>query len=112
VFVVVTDGVKSVSVKEGESVILHTGVTEIQGYDLIMWKINDNLIAEINKGSKRLLIIDKDNKKFNGRLQMHHQSGSLIISDSETKDCGVYHLDMISSSHTLERTISVTVRGE
>ncbi|KAG1928755.1 hypothetical protein F2P79_023412 [Pimephales promelas] len=110
-FYMTVDGVKSVSVKEGESVILHTGVTEIQGYDLIMWKINDNLIAEINKGSKRFLIIDKDNKKFNGRLQMHHQSGSLIISGSETKDCGVYHLDMISSSHTLERTISVTVSG-
>ncbi|CAM4659213.1 unnamed protein product [Leuciscus chuanchicus] len=102
-------GVKTVSVKEGESVILHTGVTEIQGYDQILWKIEDNIIAEINKGTKLFLIIDKDNEKFNGRLQMHHQSGSLIISDSENKDSGVYHLNMISSSHTIQRTISVTV---
>ncbi len=37
VFVVETDGVKSVSVMEGDSVTLHTGVSEIQRDDVITW---------------------------------------------------------------------------
>ncbi len=43
-FVVETDVVESVSVMEGDSVTLHTGVTEIQRDDQIVWKFEDQVI--------------------------------------------------------------------
>lgn len=109
--VAVADGVKTVSVKEGELVILDTGVTEIQGYDRISWKKEDYLVAEFNQQTKLFLKRDRNNR-FNGRLQLHPQNGYVTISDSKTTDSGVYHLDMSSSSHNLQRTISVRVKGE
>ncbi|ROL45388.1 hypothetical protein DPX16_4729 [Anabarilius grahami] len=108
--VTIHGGVKTVSVKEGESVILHTDVTEIQGYDLILWKKEDYLVAEFNQQTKLFLRRDRDNR-FNGRLQLHPQTGSVIISDSGDSDSGVYHLNMNSSSHNLQRTISVAVKS-
>lgn len=72
-FVVLTGGVKTVLVKEGESVILHTGVTEIQGYDQILWKTEDNIIAEINKGTKLFLIIQWQTADASPIWISHHQ---------------------------------------
>lgn len=107
-----TDGVKNVSVKKGESITLHTGVIDIQIYDLVLWKFEDELIAEINKLTNQLLLHDKRDERIRDRLQLSEKSGSLTISDSETTDSGVYHLIMSSSTHTLQRNISVTVKGE
>ncbi|KAF4097443.1 carcinoembryonic antigen-related cell adhesion molecule 1-like isoform X2 [Onychostoma macrolepis] len=107
--VTVRDAVKTVSVMEGESVTLPTGVIEIQGYDLVLWKFKDNSVAEINKGTNQFLVYDSDDVRFKGRLQLNEKSGSLIISNSKTTDSGDYHLNMSSSSHFLQRTIGVTV---
>ncbi len=112
VFVAVADAVKTVSVMEGESATVPTGVIEIQGYDLILWKFKDNSVAEINKGTNQFLVYDSGDVRFKGRLKLNEKSGSLIISNSRTTDSGDYHLNMSSSSHTLQRTISVTVSGE
>ncbi|XP_077081717.1 uncharacterized protein LOC143735443 isoform X2 [Siphateles boraxobius] len=109
--VTVREAMKTVSVKKGESVTLHTGVIEIQGYDLIKWKFEEHLIAEINQGTNLFILEDSSDERFKGRLQLSEKSGSLTISDSETTDSGVYHLNMISSSHTVQRTISVTVKA-
>lgn len=109
VFYAVTAGVKTISVKEGEIIILHTGVTEIDGFDLILWKIEDVIVGEINKKTKIHFV---DEERFKGRLQLHPQTGSLIISNSRTTESGVYQLHMSSSSHCLQRNISVTVSGE
>ncbi len=46
-FVVETDEVKSVSVLEGDSVTLRTGLTEIQRDDEILWKFGDQDIARL-----------------------------------------------------------------
>lgn len=110
-FVAVTGGGKTKSVKEGEIIILHTGVIDIdsEGYNLILWKTKDVIVGEINKKINKHNV---DEEIFNGRLQLKETSGSLIISDSRTTDSGVYHLNMSSSSHTLQRTITVTVSGE
>ncbi|XP_058616658.1 carcinoembryonic antigen-related cell adhesion molecule 1-like isoform X4 [Onychostoma macrolepis] len=105
----ISDAVKTVSVMEGESVTLPTGVIEIQGYDLVLWKFKDNSVAEINKGTNQFLVYDSDDVRFKGRLQLNEKSGSLIISNSKTTDSGDYHLNMSSSSHFLQRTIGVTV---
>jgi len=60
---------------------------------------NGQLIPEINEGT-------------NDRLYLDRPSGSLIITKSKITDSGVYQLNMISSSHTVQRDISVTVIGE
>uniref|UniRef100_A0A8C2EGL5 Immunoglobulin V-set domain-containing protein n=1 Tax=Cyprinus carpio TaxID=7962 RepID=A0A8C2EGL5_CYPCA len=105
----VKGGGKTKSVKEGEIIILHTGVNDIVGYDQILWKTEDVIVGEINKKTN---IYDIEEERFKGRLQLNEKSGSLTISDSKTKDSGVYHLNMSSSTHTLQRTISVTVREQ
>ncbi|XP_039522290.1 uncharacterized protein LOC120475687 [Pimephales promelas] len=84
-----------VSEKEGETIILHTGLI-LHINDQIKWMFNGQLIPEINEGT-------------NGRLYLDRPSGSLIITKSKITDSGVYHLNMISSSYTVQRNISVTV---
>ncbi|XP_043078685.1 uncharacterized protein LOC122327406 [Puntigrus tetrazona] len=110
-FKMTVDGVKNVSVKKGDSVTLRTGVIDIQSYDLILWKFENHLIAEINKETNKFLLYDSSDKRFKDRLQPNEKTGSLTISDSETTDSGVYHLNMSCSTYTLQRTISVTVKG-
>ncbi len=48
-FVAVTDDVQSVSLMEGDSVTLQTGVTKVQRDDQILWKFGDQgtLIAHL-----------------------------------------------------------------
>lgn len=112
-FVAVTGEMKTVSVMEGEPSILYTGLIEIQGHDLILWKFKDHLIAEIKKETNRFLTHDNNaDGRFKGRLQLHYQSGSLTIRGSRITDSGEYHLYMSSSSYTLQRNISVSVTGE
>ncbi|XP_051763316.1 uncharacterized protein si:dkey-182g1.6 isoform X2 [Ctenopharyngodon idella] len=105
------EAMKTVSVKEGESVTLRTGLIEIQKYDLILWKFEDHLIAEINKRTNQFILEDSRDERFKGRLQLNEKSGSLTISDSETTDSGDYHLNMSRSTHTLQRNIGVTVKA-
>ncbi|XP_077081690.1 T-lymphocyte surface antigen Ly-9-like isoform X2 [Siphateles boraxobius] len=108
----VRDEITTVSVKKGEFVTLRTGLFEMQGHDLILWKFGDQLIAEINKETNQNSLYDTRDKRFKGRLQLIEKSGSLTISDSETTDSGDYHLYMNNSTYTVQRNISVTVSGE
>ncbi|XDV23376.1 hypothetical protein PO909_027969 [Leuciscus waleckii] len=109
--VTVHDEMKTVSVKKEDSIILRTGVIDIREYYQILWKFEDERMAEITKGTNKFSLYNSANGRFSGRLHPDHQTGSLTISDSQTTDSGDYHLNMISSSHTIQRTISVTVKG-
>lgn len=111
VTVSVTGGVKTISVKEGEIIIFHTGVIDIdtEGYNHILWKTKDVIVGEINKKTNRSY---RNEEIYKGRLQLHPESGYLIISDSRTTDSGEYYLNMSSSTHTLQRTITVTVTAQ
>uniref|UniRef100_A0A671SEX6 Immunoglobulin domain-containing protein n=1 Tax=Sinocyclocheilus anshuiensis TaxID=1608454 RepID=A0A671SEX6_9TELE len=111
-YIAVGGGVKTVSVMERDPVNLHTGVIEIRGYDLILWKTEGNLVAEINKGINLFGPRDVDDLRFSGRLHLHRETGDLTISDSKTTDSGDYHLHMSNSAYTLQRTIRVTVKSE
>uniref|UniRef100_A0A672L6Q4 Immunoglobulin domain-containing protein n=1 Tax=Sinocyclocheilus grahami TaxID=75366 RepID=A0A672L6Q4_SINGR len=111
-YIAVGGGVKTVSVMERDPVNLHTGVIEIRGYDLILWKTEGNLVAEINKGINFFGPRDVDDLRFSGRLHLHRETGDLTISDSKTTDSGDYHLHMSNSAYTLQRTIRVTVKSE
>ncbi|XP_026120019.1 uncharacterized protein LOC113099146 [Carassius auratus] len=106
----VVSGVKTASVMERDPVNLITGVNEIQGYDLILWKTGGNIVAEINKGANIFGPRDVDDMRFSGRLHLSRKTGDLTISDSKTEDSGDYHLHMSNSTHTLQRTISVIVK--
>ncbi|XP_059425106.1 uncharacterized protein LOC132159564 [Carassius carassius] len=109
-YIAVGGGVKTVSVMEREPVNLITGVNEIQGYDLILWKTEGNIVAELNKIANLFGPRDEYDLRFGGRLHFHRKTGDLNISDSKTSDSGDYHLHMSSSTHTLQRTIRVIVK--
>uniref|UniRef100_A0A8C2FKC3 Immunoglobulin domain-containing protein n=1 Tax=Cyprinus carpio TaxID=7962 RepID=A0A8C2FKC3_CYPCA len=105
-----TDTVKSVSVKEGDSVTLQINVTEIQTDDEIEWTFGTNkiLIARIN--GKTSKIFDGPDGRFRDRLKLDHQTGSLIITNTTITDSGLYEVE-ISSSEDKHR-FHVTVYGE
>uniref|UniRef100_A0A8C1PJ01 Immunoglobulin domain-containing protein n=1 Tax=Cyprinus carpio TaxID=7962 RepID=A0A8C1PJ01_CYPCA len=107
-----TDTVKSVSVKEGDSVTLQINVTEIQTDDKIDWKLgtNRNLIAKIN--GKTSKIFDGPDGRFRDRLKLDHQTGSLIITDTRTTDSGLYEVKISSSSSEDTHRFNVTVYGK
>ncbi|XP_056615288.1 uncharacterized protein LOC130430272 [Triplophysa dalaica] len=81
---------KSVSVKTGDSVILHTGVKEIQKDDEITWMFEDTSIAKM-KGDQTIENIDE---RFKGKLKLNPQTGSLIIKDTKTEHTGLYKVKM------------------
>uniref|UniRef100_A0A8C1P5U0 Immunoglobulin domain-containing protein n=1 Tax=Cyprinus carpio TaxID=7962 RepID=A0A8C1P5U0_CYPCA len=106
-----TDTVKSLSVKEGDSVTLQINVTEIQTDDKIEWKFgtNRNLIVKIN--GKTSKIYDGPEGRFRDRLKLDHQTGSLIITDTRTTDSGLYEVKISSSRSEDTHRFSVTVNG-
>ncbi|XP_051550708.1 natural killer cell receptor 2B4-like [Myxocyprinus asiaticus] len=108
VFGVDTDGLKSVSVMEGDSVTLHTNLTVIQRDDLIVWMFGpqETRIAEIYK---QIIDMFDSNETFGDKLQLDYQTGSLIIRNITIKHSGLYKLLIISNRGTSYKRFSVTV---
>ncbi len=106
-----TDTVKSVSVKEGDSVTLKI-VTETQTGDKIKWKFgtNRNLLATII--GKTSNIFNGPDGRFRDRLKLDNQTGSLIITNTRTTDSGLYEADISRSSSEDKHRFSLTVYGE
>ncbi|XP_039538733.1 uncharacterized protein LOC120486637 isoform X2 [Pimephales promelas] len=104
-----TDELKSVSVMEGDSVSLNSGLTEIQRGEKILWALgrNRDLIAETD-GVKNTFN-DRPDGRFRGRLKLDKKTGSLTIMNITTDHTGVYVLDIsgISSSSTYRFTVTV-----
>jgi len=108
------DEVKSVSVMEGDSVTLESGVTEIQENDLITWWFGpqNTPIALINKLKEKFSTSDDAlDGRFRDRLKLDHQTGSLTITHSRTTDSGAYEVT-ISSGRVATYRFTVTVYGE
>ncbi|XP_077093907.1 uncharacterized protein LOC143746072 [Siphateles boraxobius] len=101
---------KRVSVLEGDSLTLHTNLTEIHKVDLMMWMYGakNDIIAKLNGKSQTSSVYDVDDGRFEDRLQLDNQTGSLSISDIRTKHSGDYQLKTISTE-TSYQTFSVTV---
>ncbi|XP_058616950.1 uncharacterized protein LOC131530606 [Onychostoma macrolepis] len=97
--------------KEGDSVTLHTGVTDSQKHDLIRWTFGptnpDSLIAEMNIKIDEITFGPDD--IYRERLQLDHQTGSLTIRDVRTTDTGVYQLQISNSKETLYKRFNVFV---
>ncbi|XP_016392275.1 contactin-3-like isoform X2 [Sinocyclocheilus rhinocerous] len=105
------DAVSSVSVMEGDSVILHTDV-ETNQQEEIRWYFNDIRIAQITE-DLGFICTDVQCKysdgRFRDRLKLDHQTGSLTITNTTTTDSGLYHKQVISGSSINYGIFRVTV---
>ncbi|KAL0161396.1 hypothetical protein M9458_045121, partial [Cirrhinus mrigala] len=90
---------------EGDSVKLHTDLTDLQGYELILTRI-----AQINNVVKKIsLYNDVLDGKFRDRLQLDDQTGSLTIANTRSTDTGLYKLQVIGGKEVSPRKFSVIV---
>ncbi|XP_067252671.1 CD48 antigen-like [Chanodichthys erythropterus] len=104
------DEVKSVSVMEGESVLLHSDVTEIGKDDDILWKFvtKNSLIAKINREKQIFSTYNGPDGKFRDRLKLDNQTGSLTITNTRNTDSGLYQLVIFGAEHS-SKTFNVSV---
>ncbi|XP_042567560.1 uncharacterized protein LOC122134839 [Cyprinus carpio] len=100
--------IKSISVMKGDSVTLHTDVTEVQRDDLILWTFGsqDNLIAEIHK---QFMYLFDSKESFRNSLQMEQKTGSLTVANMRPEHSGLYQLTAIIRGRTSYKTFNVTV---
>ncbi len=108
-----TDAVESVSVTEGDSVSLNSGLTEIQKRDVITWTFvyPENKIAVINREDGNVSTSEGDAAGFRDRLELNNQTGSLTITNTRTTDSGNYTVIINGAKQTIYR-FNVTVYGE
>ncbi len=88
---------KLVSVKEGDSVTLNSGLTEMMDDDLIQWMFRreNTLIAEINKRGDSMTVYDDVlDGRFRDRLKLDKQTGSLTITNTRPEHAGIYELQI------------------
>ncbi|KAF4097231.1 uncharacterized protein LOC131529659 [Onychostoma macrolepis] len=106
-------GEVSVSVTEGDSVTLHTGIKENQ-QDRIRWYFNGIRIAQINGDLSKTCTdvqCNEGTERFRDRLKLDHQTGSLTIMNITNTDSGLYQLEILSNSSISKHIFSVSVRG-
>ncbi|KAL0161005.1 hypothetical protein M9458_044730, partial [Cirrhinus mrigala] len=78
--------VESLSVMEGDSVTLHTGVTKIQRDDQILWKFEDRIIPSIRLNST----VDSSWSNVN----LNDKTGDLTIKHIQSNQSGIYKLEV------------------
>ncbi|XP_051741892.1 SLAM family member 5-like isoform X1 [Ctenopharyngodon idella] len=102
------DAVKSVSVMEGDSVLLKPGVAELPR-NKILWRFGDQraLIALIDAG--QISLFDGPDGIFTDRLKLDHQTGSLTINNSRTSDSGPYEVNAKGGAGDQVREFNLTV---
>ncbi|KAK9967203.1 hypothetical protein ABG768_001611 [Culter alburnus] len=96
-FLLIMEGVlgETVSVTEGDSVTLHTGLNEIKTIDVLEWRFGavHDRIAQINKAAGDTTIFgDVLDGRFRDRLKLDHQTGSLTITNTRTEHAGDYEV--------------------
>ncbi|XP_067271061.1 CD48 antigen-like [Pseudorasbora parva] len=102
------DGLKSVSVMEGDSVTLNSDLTDIDDDDLILWRFgaNNTLIAEINVLAGSMTVYDDvPDGRFRDRLKLDNHTGSLTITNISTEHAGDYQLQ----TNRMRKSFSLTV---
>ncbi len=105
------DAVESVSVLEGDSVSLNSGLTEMMDDDLILWRFGseNTVIAEINVMAGSVTVNDDVlGGRFRDRLKLDHQTGSLIITNTTSEHTGLYKLQ----TNSVSKSFSLSVYGE
>ncbi|KAG1946359.1 T-cell surface antigen CD2-like [Pimephales promelas] len=102
-----------VSVMEGDSVTLYTGVQTNQ-QEKIKWYYNDIRIAQIIRDQSKICTdvqCNEGTERFRDRLKLDHHTGSLNITHTTNTDSGVYTLKVISSGDSITKIFSVSVTG-
>lgn len=101
----------SVSVMEGDSITLNSGVTEILRYDRIMWFFgpSETRIADIYN---QVITIYDQSVRFKDKLRIDSQTGSLTIKNIRTANSGLYKLNVLSQRGVSHKTFTVTVFGK
>ncbi len=103
------DEEKSVLVLEGDSVTLNSSRTEIMDDNLIHWRFEKYLIAELNKRGDSMTVYDDVlDGRFRDRLKLDKQTGSLIIADIRMKHAGFYKVE----NHNMSIIFILIVYGE
>ncbi|XP_067253097.1 uncharacterized protein [Chanodichthys erythropterus] len=98
-------------VNKGDSVTLDSDLTEMKDDDLIQWRFEYTLIAEINKQFDRFTVYhDVLDERFRDRLKLDNQTGSLTITNITTEHDGCYKLKINFFRKT--SFIRLTVYGE
>ncbi|XP_067252858.1 carcinoembryonic antigen-related cell adhesion molecule 1-like [Chanodichthys erythropterus] len=104
------DEMKRVSVKEGDSVTLNSRLTEMKDNDVIHWRFEYTLIAEINVTADRFTVYDDVlDGRFRNRLKLNNQTGSLTITNFTTEHEGDYELETNSMRKRFSLTVIVSV---
>ncbi|XP_039536282.1 uncharacterized protein LOC120484903 isoform X2 [Pimephales promelas] len=105
-----TDEMRSTEVMEGDSVTLHTNVTQIHTDDLILWTFGpkDTHIAKIHRAHDEIFH-DSVDGRFRDRLQLDNQTGSLTITHTSTPHSGPYTVEIVTGNKVSVKTFSVTV---
>ncbi|XP_052445046.1 uncharacterized protein LOC127986822 isoform X2 [Carassius gibelio] len=93
---------------EGDSVTLHTDVTEVPKDRNIIWKFGDEIIAKMNEAGATSSTVDGPGAIFKDRLNLDRQTGSLTITNIRTEHIGNYSVDIRGITATL-KTFQVTV---
>ncbi|XP_042604671.1 uncharacterized protein LOC109080562 isoform X4 [Cyprinus carpio] len=99
-----------ISMKEGDSLTLNSGRTEITKGEMIVWLYMNEFI--INKFFDNI-IVNEDvlDGRFRDRLKLDNQTGSLTITNTTTQHTGRYILYTVGSKQSL-KAFRVSVYGE
>ncbi|KAJ8371546.1 hypothetical protein AAFF_G00307470 [Aldrovandia affinis] len=88
--------VKTMIVREGETVTLNSHLTELKTDSQILWSFDAGssyIIGQLFSGQIKTEFAER----FRDRLELDRQIGSLTISNLNTKDSGVYQIQTIIS---------------
>ncbi len=93
---VIGDDVATMSVMEGDTVDLYSGVTK-QGLDKMLWYFNDTLIALINGEPSKSCVYYGEGEIFKDRLEVDYATGSLTVKNIRPEHTGRYEANFIQS---------------
>ncbi|XP_056303245.1 CD48 antigen-like isoform X2 [Danio aesculapii] len=100
---------QSFSVTEGDSVTLHSGVTELHTGELTWHFVADkSLIALINRAYQAFSTMNGTDGRFRDRLKLDNNTGSLTIINIRSEHAGDYEVQ-IFSDNTSSKRFRVTV---
>uniref|UniRef100_A0A8C1QSX5 Immunoglobulin domain-containing protein n=1 Tax=Cyprinus carpio TaxID=7962 RepID=A0A8C1QSX5_CYPCA len=96
------------SVMEGDSVTLNPDLTQIQGFNQILWRFGSqgSIASIVGKD-----ISYEDDEIFRDRLELD-QTGNLTIKNMKTKHSGRYKAEINHSTGTLSTIFIVNVYGK
>ncbi|KAK2881677.1 hypothetical protein Q8A67_018945 [Cirrhinus molitorella] len=103
---------ETISVTEGNSVILNTNLFEILNDNTILWTFGPkgSVLSQVTRKNDLPVTTFTDDVRFTGRLQVDQKTGSLTIRNTRNRHSGQYKLT-ISREKITYRIFHVNVSG-